>query len=99
MSNEVKQTSGLFGHFRAFIRMCRAWKRKEYRVFPWRLALSLALALAYLLDPFDIIPDYIPFIGMIDDAAMFGLVVGAAKKEVDKYLAWESAGHEKQILF
>ena len=90
MPNDAKQSSGLLGHFRAFFRMCRAWKKKEYRVFPWRLALSLALALAYLLDPFDIIPDYIPFIGMIDDAAMFGLVVGAAKKEVDRFINWET---------
>jgi uncharacterized membrane protein YkvA (DUF1232 family) len=47
---------------------------REPRV-PRRRKLTLALAAAYLLVPLDLVPDFIPVAGQLDDAIVVGLVL------------------------
>jgi uncharacterized membrane protein YkvA (DUF1232 family) len=42
---------------------------------PRRRKLTLALAAAYLLVPIDLVPDFIPVAGQLDDAIVVGLVL------------------------
>jgi uncharacterized membrane protein YkvA (DUF1232 family) len=42
---------------------------------PRRRKLPLALAAAYLLMPIDLVPDFIPVAGQLDDAIVVGLVL------------------------
>jgi uncharacterized membrane protein YkvA (DUF1232 family) len=53
---------------------------------PWQAKLKAGLILAgvsfYILDPWDIIPDFIPFIGWIDDLIILPLMMMAAGKIV-----------------
>ena len=37
------------------------------RSVKWRAVIGLAVILAYVISPFDIIPDFIPFAGWLDD--------------------------------
>jgi uncharacterized membrane protein YkvA (DUF1232 family) len=34
--------------------------------------------------------DAIPVLGFADDAAVFGVLLAAAKRDVDKFLEWEA---------
>lgn len=47
-----------------------------------------AIALLYIINPLDIIPDFLPVIGYLDDVAMIliavGMIGGALKKYIDK---------------
>jgi uncharacterized membrane protein YkvA (DUF1232 family) len=46
---------------------------KDPRV-PRRAKVSLALVIPYLVMPFDLIPDFIPVIGQLDDALLVAVV-------------------------
>lgn len=42
---------------------------------PWMAKLFLGLAVGYLLLPFDLIPDFIPVIGQLDDVVLVPLLL------------------------
>lgn len=74
---------------RDFTRMIAGWLNGSYRKFPWRSSFVLLLVGIYAINPFDIIPDFIPFFGVIDDAAMLGFLVRSLMKDVEKFRDWE----------
>jgi uncharacterized membrane protein YkvA (DUF1232 family) len=53
---------------------------------PRRAKAALALAIPYLAMPFDLVPDFIPVLGQLDDAllvmAVFGYVARSAGRDV-----------------
>ena len=61
----------------------------DYKNVPWKLLASIGFAVAYLVSPLDIIPDFLPVIGFVDDAAVFALVIKAFESELDDYKEWK----------
>jgi uncharacterized membrane protein YkvA (DUF1232 family) len=47
---------------------------------PWLAKLCFGLAIGYLLLPFDLIPDFIPVLGQLDDMVIIPLFVYVALK-------------------
>lgn len=43
----------------------------SYREVPWNIIATIGGTLLYMLSPIDLILDVIPFIGYLDDAAVF----------------------------
>jgi uncharacterized membrane protein YkvA (DUF1232 family) len=70
--------------------LIRAYYRREYRAIPTTTLLILVAALIYLLDPLDLLPDWIPVVGFIDDAFVLTLAVRRTREAIDQFLAWES---------
>lgn len=68
----------------------------RYRL-PWKTVAALTAALAYFLAPVDTIPDYIPLAGFVDDAAVLGLVFGAAESDLRRYC--EACGLDSRKYF
>lgn len=57
-----------------------------YRKVPVRVIVSALAAIIYLVSPIDLIPDLIPGLGFIDDAAVLTLVLGTGLSlELKKY--------------
>ncbi|PKK88932.1 MAG: hypothetical protein CVV64_16565 [Candidatus Wallbacteria bacterium HGW-Wallbacteria-1] len=43
---------------------------------PWYVKLLVILTVAYLLSPIDLIPDFIPVLGLLDDLIIVPLLIG-----------------------
>ena len=53
---------------------------------PWLAKLFLGLAIAYLLLPFDLIPDFIPVLGQLDEVVIIPILVYIALLFIPKII-------------
>jgi len=74
---------------RHLVRLFRAWLSGRYRVVPWRTLAILCVVVLYAVAPIDLIPDYIPFVGVVDDVAMLGFLWRSLVKDMRKFVEWE----------
>lgn len=77
--------------------MLRAYAKRDYTAVPWwAIAMSVA-AVAYFLAPADLVPDFIPVVGYVDDAMIVGLAVKAIQEELRRYS--EAMGYDSTQYF
>ncbi len=62
----------------------------EYRVIPFWIIAAIVVALLYVLNPIDLIPDYIPVLGYVDDAAVVALCLKMIGNDLEKYKVWKA---------
>ncbi len=67
--------------------MLRDWYRGEYKPTAWRMIAVAVAALLYLISPWDLIPDFIPVAGWVDDAAVVAYAFLILDEELDRFVA------------
>lgn len=73
------------------ISLVRSYMKKEYTDLPKGTIIAIVSALMYFVSPVDIIPDSIPLIGYMDDAAIIATCWELVEKDVEAYQAWRTA--------
>jgi uncharacterized membrane protein YkvA (DUF1232 family) len=69
--------------------LVRDWRSGRYRgAMRWTIA-AAAFALTYVINPFDIVPDVIPFVGAVDDASVIAACLFLIERDLFKYRDWK----------
>ena len=63
---------------------------RRYRQIPAATIVGGILGLAYLINPFDFIPDILPIVGLVDDTLILGIFLTLLGRDVKKYLLWKN---------
>ena len=71
-----------------FVSMIRSYLNKEYTTIPSKSLIAIVIALIYFLAPIDLIPDFIPLVGYLDDATVLAFALKQVKDDVDAYKKW-----------
>ena len=77
------------------ISMVRAYVKKQYTEVPVGTILLAVAALIYVVNPWDLIPDYILGVGFIDDAAALAAVLQAIHMDLQKYKQWQKDNNKR----
>lgn len=70
-------------------RLIRASVSGEYTGVPGTTVAAAVAVLIYFLSPVDLIPDFIPVVGLLDDVALVAWFSTTVKHELDKFEEWE----------
>jgi uncharacterized membrane protein YkvA (DUF1232 family) len=91
-SSMPKETfKGTWAYFQAMLRLIRAYYRGEYRDVPMTTLLVIIAAVIYVVNPLDLIPDWVPGLGFLDDAFVLALAVRKTRITLDDFMSWETA--------
>lgn len=80
------------------VSLTKAYVDKTYVEIPIGSIIAIIGALIYVLNPFDIIPDIIPGIGVLDDAAVIAFAFKLVHDDVMEYKAWRDARNKTILL-
>ncbi|MGP4733748.1 MULTISPECIES: YkvA family protein [unclassified Psychrobacter] len=72
-----------------FMSLVKDYYKGDYRKIPFKTISAGVIGALYVLNPIDLIPDSIPFIGHIDDALVLKFCLKQARKDLQKYKEWK----------
>ncbi len=74
------------------ISMVKSYITKEYTEVSPKVIAALVSAFLYLIKGKDLIPDSIPLLGQVDDAAVIAVAMKLIAPEIEAYKQWKEAG-------
>ena len=92
-SSKIKQNTGPIKHIlndvKDLYNMSKDAIKGNYRLHPVNMGI-IAGGLLYFIIPTDLIPDFIPFVGLIDDIALLTTIIRSMQGELHKYRSWKT---------
>ncbi|UZH54606.1 DUF1232 domain-containing protein [Salinimicrobium tongyeongense] len=82
MSGYLAKAKSMFG-------LIRDYWNGNYRQVPWKTIAAVAGALLYVLMPLDLIPDFIPLAGFLDDASVIAACLALVSDDLVDYEKWK----------
>jgi len=79
----------IFQDLKLLIPLIKDYWKGTYRDVSVKSIVIFVAALAYIISPIDLIPDYIIGFGQIDDAVILGLSLFFLEKDLQKYKEWK----------
>lgn len=78
-----------FSKIKLLVMMLRDYWNEVYTEVPWHTIAALVIILLYILNPIDLIPDFIPVAGQADDLAVLYFGWKLILEDVKTYAKWK----------
>jgi uncharacterized membrane protein YkvA (DUF1232 family) len=67
------------------------YRSGKYRQVPYATIAAIVFTLIYVLNPLDLVPDFLPIIGQVDDAAVVAGCLLLVEADLRKYGEWKQS--------
>ena len=85
----LRTVGRLWNDIPLLVRLLRAWKDGRYSGLSVQTLVAVVAALLYVISPLDVMPDFIPWIGLFDDAVVLAWLLSCIAKDLDRFRDWE----------
>lgn len=96
IERKVRASGALREYLNAVVSMyalIKAYWQGDYREIPWFTIAAIVAALLYVFNPMDILPDMLPFFGLIDDAMVIATCLKLVKQDLSKFEQWQHSSN------
>lgn len=88
IEHKLPHLKKLFEQAKVMLSMVKDYWSGGYREVPYWAISAVALALLYVLNPVDVLPDVLLGVGYLDDATVVAFCLKLVEKEIEKYQQW-----------
>ncbi|QHL88556.1 DUF1232 domain-containing protein [Nibribacter ruber] len=81
----------VFENLQTLGRLIKAAVNKEYTGLPTSTIVGGVGVILYFLMPIDLIPDWLPVVGFLDDISLLAWFMTSIKSELERFQAWEAS--------
>ena len=78
----------LYMQVKLALQMIKDYKAKRYTEIPWRSIGLISIGILYFLNPLDLMPDFIPILGLTDDAVALAAIFKSLQSDLKLYCEW-----------
>ena len=76
------------------LEVLQAWYKGTYKEIPKKSIIMIIASILYFVSPVDLIPDFIPVIGLVDDAAVIAFAIKQLSADLEKFKVWKESNGE-----
>jgi len=96
LDSDSDKIGKLIDRIQTFVRMIRAYIKGEYKEIPWKSVVLIIASLLYFVNPLDLIPDFIPITGFLDDISIVLWVFSSLEKDIEAFKQWERQAYSEK---
>jgi len=79
----------LFDEMMLLTSLVKDYWKGNYRNIPYKAIAAVAFTILYVLNVVDLVPDFIPGLGLLDDATVVGLCLKLVSHDLELYKDWK----------
>lgn len=79
----------VFSDISLALALVKDYWNKDYRQVPWWAIAAVTFCCLYVVNPVDLLPDWIPVIGQIDDLVVITVCLMLIEQELQEYKRWK----------
>lgn len=91
IESKLPKLKQVFEQGKIMLSMVKDYWDGGYREIPYWAISAVSLALLYVLNPLDVIPDVVIGVGYLDDATVVAFCLRLVQRELEKYQEWQAA--------
>lgn len=89
MESSVQKYADIASRLGVLARLTKAWRNKKYTEVSYVTVFLSVAILLYFVSPIDLVPDFIPLVGGLDDVLLLGFLLKIIDKEIERFQALE----------